>query len=28
MLVAYDYMTGKLKRFIHKLNMPDVKIDE
>ncbi|PFV11295.1 class Ib ribonucleoside-diphosphate reductase assembly flavoprotein NrdI, partial [Bacillus thuringiensis] len=22
MLVAYDSMTGNVKRFIHKLNMP------
>lgn len=28
MLVAYDSMTGNVKRFIHKLNMPAVQIDE
>ncbi|MGG3672224.1 class Ib ribonucleoside-diphosphate reductase assembly flavoprotein NrdI [Bacillus nitratireducens] len=28
MLVAYDSMTGNVKRFIQKLNMPTVQIDE
>ena len=28
MLVAYDSMTGNVKRFIHKLNMPAVQIGE
>jgi protein involved in ribonucleotide reduction len=28
MLVTYDSMTGNVKRFIHKLNMPAVQIDE
>ena len=27
-LVAYDSMTGNVKRFIHKLNIPAVQIDE
>ncbi|TKH03740.1 class Ib ribonucleoside-diphosphate reductase assembly flavoprotein NrdI, partial [Bacillus wiedmannii] len=26
MIVAYDSMTGNVKRFIHKLNMPAVQI--
>ncbi|MCP8968539.1 class Ib ribonucleoside-diphosphate reductase assembly flavoprotein NrdI [Ectobacillus ponti] len=28
MLIAYDSMTGNVKRFIHKLNMPAVKVEE
>ncbi len=28
MLVAHDSMTGNVKRFIHKLNIPAVQIDE
>ena len=28
MLVAYDSMTGNVKPFIHKLNMPAVQIGE
>ena len=28
MLVVYDSMTGNVKSFIHKLNMPAVQIDE
>ncbi|ENQ3077607.1 class Ib ribonucleoside-diphosphate reductase assembly flavoprotein NrdI [Bacillus sp. WLY-B-L8] len=28
MLIAYDSMTGNVKRFIHKLNMPAVQINE
>lgn len=28
MLIAYDSKTGNVKRFIHKLNLPSVQIEE